>query len=98
MWRDNSYGIIIEINSRFATKGKTLEFLSSYYGISLEHCIAFGDGDNDAEMLQTATYGYAMRNATMTAKLYSRLITKDDNDEQGVARELIKFFGLKNME
>lgn len=98
VWRDSSYGIVIEINSRFASKGKALEFLSSYYGISLEHCIAFGDGDNDAEMLQTATYGYAMRNATMTAKLYSRLITKDDNDEQGVARELIKFFGLKNME
>ena len=39
-----------------------------------------------------------MRNATMTAKLYSRLITKDDNDEQGVARELIKFFGLKYYE
>ena len=95
VWRDSAFGIIIEINSRFATKGKALEFLSSYYGISLEHCLAFGDGDNDSEMLQTATYGYAMKNATMTAKLYSRLITQYDNHEQGVAKELIKFFGLK---
>jgi len=36
-----------------------------------------------------------MKNATKTAKIYARYITKYDNDNCGVARELIKFFKLK---
>ena len=36
-----------------------------------------------------------MKNATMTAKLSAKFITKYDNDNCGVARELINLFKLK---
>ena len=95
VWRDETYGIVVEINSRFATKGKGLEYFSSYYGVPLSRCITFGDGDNDDEMLKTSGCGFAMKNATMTAKLSAKFITKYDNDNCGVARELINLFKLK---
>ena len=94
-WRNSTLGIILEINSIFSTKGRSLKYLSSYYGISLSNCISFGDGDNDTDMLQNARFGFAMKNATITAKLYSHYITKYDNNQCGVAKELIDFFKMK---
>lgn len=91
-WSIPSAGIIIEINSIFSSKGMALKYLSSYYGIPLENCLAFGDGDNDSEMLRTAHYGYAMKNGTTTAKLSAKYLTEKTNDENGVANELKKFF------
>ncbi len=96
VWYEKSLGCIIEINSKFATKGTALLFLSSYYGISLSRCIAFGDGDNDAEMLKLAGYGYAMKNARTTPKLNAKYITKYPYNKKGVALTLIKLFNLKN--
>ncbi len=91
-WSIPSAGTIIEINSIFSSKGMALKYLSSYYGIPLENCFAFGDGDNDSEMLRTAHYGHAMKNGTMTAKLSARFMTENTNNEKGVALELKKFF------
>ena len=95
LWRENVNGAVLEINSQFACKGKSLEFLSSYYGINLDRCLSFGDGDNDVEMLKPSCHSFAMKNATDAAKVYARYITKYDNDNCGVAKELINFFDLK---
>ena len=95
-WREKVNGIVLEINSQFACKGKSLEFLSSYYGITLDRCLSFGDGDNDVEMLTPSCHSFAMKNATDAAKVYARYITKYDNDDCGVAKELINFFKLKD--
>ncbi len=93
-WSIPSAGTIIEINSIFSSKGMALKYLSSYYGIPLENCIAFGDGDNDNEMLRTAHYGYAMKNGSMTAKLSARFLTEFTNDKDGVALTLKNFFNI----
>lgn len=93
-WSIPSAGTIIEINSIFSSKGMALKYLSSYYGIPLENCIAFGDGDNDSEMLRSAHFGYAMKNGSTTAKLSARFMTENTNDNIGVASELKKFFSL----
>lgn len=98
IWQDYTFGYIFEINSVFATKGNALEYLSSYYSIDKAHTVAFGDGDNDSQMLSAANNGVAMKNGTTTAKLSASFITKYSNDEQGVARELIRFFKLKGFE
>ncbi len=95
LWRERTNGIVIEINSQFACKGKSLEFLSSYYGITLDRCLSFGDGDNDVEMLTSSCHSYAMKNASEAPKVYARYITEYDNDNCGVAKELIKFFKLR---
>lgn len=93
-WSVNDLGTIIEINSIFSSKGTALKYLSAYYGIPLENCLAFGDGDNDAEMLRTAFFSYAMKNGSTTAKLSARYVTQQSNNEDGVAKELQKFFEL----
>jgi len=72
-----------------------LRYLSSYYGIPLENCFAFGDGDNDAEMLKTAYFGFAMKNASNTAKLIAKNITEKTNNDNGEAHELAKIFDIK---
>lgn len=51
LYGDYSKGAIIEVNTRFVSKRMALQLISAHYGISLEQCISFGDGDNDVEML-----------------------------------------------
>ena len=88
VWQDPDVGYLVEITTKFATKGTALAYLSNYYSIPLEQCIAFGDGDNDVGMLKNAVYSFAMANATVTAKLNSHYITKFTNNQDGVARTL----------
>lgn len=44
-------------------KGHGLQLLCKRWGLSLDECIAFGDGGNDVEMLETVGRSYAMENA-----------------------------------
>lgn len=94
-WFVPHIGNVIEINSIFSNKGMALKFLSSYYGIPLERCIAFGDGDNDIEMLNKAYYGFAMKNACNSAKFAARFLCKYTNNEDGVCKQLAKFFNYE---
>ncbi len=88
-------GTVLEINSIFSNKGTILKFLSSYYAIPLHNCYTFGDGENDLEMIINASInGYAMKNSRGVLKLISSKITQHDNDNDGVARELINIFNL----
>ena len=89
VWKDEYLGYMVEVTTKFANKGTALDYLSNYYSIPRENCIAFGDADNDCEMLQTATYGYAMMNGTAAAKLAASYITKYTNDKDGVAKVIV---------
>ncbi|MGL4951321.1 MAG: Cof-type HAD-IIB family hydrolase [Mycoplasma sp.] len=92
----HSDGIIIEINSEFASKKMALKYLCSYYGIPKEQCIAFGDGDNDVGMLETAAWSFALKNASPAPILVARYLTKHTNDDDGVVRELFRLLQLKD--
>lgn len=85
---------IIEINSIFNSKRTAIKFLSAYYGISQEHCIAFGDGVNDVGMISWASWGFAMQNAVTSVVLVAKYMTKYDHCEDGAARELVKLLEL----
>ena len=61
-------------------------------GLRPEEIIAFGDGENDMEMLKFAGIGVAMGNAEETVKQAADYITSDI-DEDGIANAL-KHFGL----
>jgi hydroxymethylpyrimidine pyrophosphatase-like HAD family hydrolase len=50
------------------SKGICLRKLCDYLGVDMNTVIAFGDGDNDKEMLQMVGHGVAMKNAHTTAK------------------------------
>lgn len=94
-WTEEHVGTIIEVNSTFPSKGLALRYLSVYYDIPLERCYAFGDNDNDKEMLSLAGFSYAMKNGSKEAKQAAKFVTKFNNHEQGVARELNKIFKLR---
>ena len=44
--------IVIRIRSAIADKGRAAERLSSHYNIPIEDTIAFGDSENDIEMIR----------------------------------------------
>ena len=49
-------------------KGKGIEKILEFYHLSKEDAIAFGDGNNDIEMLQAVGWGVAMENASEDLK------------------------------
>lgn len=84
----------LELNHVDACKGGALLALCEQLEISSEACIAFGDADNDIEMLQAAGVGVAMGNAGPAVKAAADMVTLT-NDESGVAAALGRLLGLE---
>lgn len=61
-----------------------------HYGIDISETMAFGDGGNDAEMLQAAGIGVAMGNAVESVKAVADYVA-DDVDNDGLAKALAHF-------
>ena len=61
-------------------------------GVDVSETMAFGDGENDADMLRFAGIGVAMGNAVDVTKASADYVT-DHIDNDGVAKAL-KHFGL----
>lgn len=76
-----------EIESARCGKHMGLKYLSEMLNIPQEEIIAFGNADNDAEMLKWAGVGVAVSNASDYCKACADLITADYRD-CGVARAL----------
>ena len=74
-------------------KGVALEHLCEVRGIALADAIAFGDNENDIEMLSVAGLGVAMGNALNSVKAVADVVTADHNSH-GIARVLEERFGL----
>ncbi len=72
-------------------KNAMLEIIARY-GISPEECIAFGDSENDLEMLRVAGIGVSMGNGTEECKAAADYVTTDC-DEKGILNAL-RHFGL----
>jgi len=53
----------LEFAAPGVTKGAGLDFLSKHMGFTREQTIAFGDGENDVELVEWAGYGIAVENA-----------------------------------
>ena len=83
----------IEINSSGATKGKALKMLCAALGIDVRDTLAFGDGTNDLDMIQTAGVGVAMGNAVEEVKQAADWVAPR-NVENGVAAGIYRFMGL----
>lgn len=74
-------------------KGTAVRFLQDHFKISKDETLVFGDYLNDLEMMQEATYSYAMKNAHPDLIQVSNYMTEYTNDEDGVFKELIKILG-----
>ena len=79
----------IEINSIKAGKGRALLELCAQLGIAPEDTVAFGDGLNDADMLEAAGYGAAMENAVDAVKQKADAVIENNNDA-GVGKEIFR--------
>lgn len=71
-----------------------LKRVSNYLEIPQNRIIAFGDEDNDLEMLEFAGTGVAMGNAISPVKTVANTTTLT-NEEDGIAVFLEEKFNLK---
>ena len=76
-WWDRAVDII----PKDCGKGNAVNEVLKYYGFSKEEAIAFGDGENDIEMLEAAGTGIAMGNAKDAVKERADLICKSVEED-----------------
>ncbi len=76
-------GTNMELNAPGVHKGRALAALAQRLGLSPRQVMAFGDADNDLEMLDYAYWSFAMENASAEAKAAARFQT-GRNDVGGV--------------
>ena len=74
-----------------ANKGDGLRWVGSYLGAGQNGCCAFGDYDNDLEMLQYAALAFAMENAPDHIKAQADCIAPSNLDD-GVAQVIEGLF------
>ncbi len=80
----------LEISHKNSGKAAGLAYVLGLISIAPEETVAFGDGDNDADMLAFAGFGVAMENATENCKAAADTVCgRCEND--GVARFLYGF-------
>lgn len=73
----------IDIISKDGGKANGIQKVLEFYGMTKEEIIAFGDSDNDMDMLEFAGIGVAMGNAEESVKAVADYITTDI-DEDGI--------------
>ena len=78
---------IIEIVKKGLSKAVGIDHIAKEMGIPRDRIIAFGDEDNDLEMIEYAGVGVAMHNGIAELKNIANEITLSNN-EDGIARVL----------
>jgi Cof subfamily protein (haloacid dehalogenase superfamily) len=80
----------LEFASPDVTKAAGLDFLAEHLGFARERTVAFGDGENDIELVEWAGYGVAVDNAHERVKEVADLVCPPVTEE-GVAQVLESF-------
>lgn len=78
----------VELLEPGVNKGDGVVRMAAALDIPIGDVVAFGDGDNDQEMLRLAGHGVAMKNARPVSKAAADAVTQFDNTEDGVARHV----------
>ncbi|GGA98969.1 HAD family phosphatase [Macrococcus hajekii] len=84
---------VIELVRTGISKAVGIQYISEYLNIKQENIIAFGDEDNDFEMIEYAGTGVAMGNAIQALKEKADTITLS-NDEDGIGQFLAQYFNI----
>ncbi len=82
----------LEVVGKNVDKAYSLKHLLEILGISREEMVCCGDSFNDISMIRYAGLGVAMANAREQVKDVANYITERDNDHDGVAEVIEKFF------
>lgn len=86
-----SHPTYLEIIPIEAGKGTAIGKLCDILGIDVKDSISAGDERNDISMIEAAGTGIAMANATDIVKASADIVTKLDNDHDGLAEYLERF-------
>jgi Cof subfamily protein (haloacid dehalogenase superfamily) len=87
LYISKSLPYFLEFAAAGVTKGAGLDFLSAHMGFTRERTIAFGDGENDVELVEWAGFGIAVENAHPRVKAVADWICPSA-EEEGVAQVL----------
>lgn len=82
---------LVEIAKKGVNKATGIEHLVRQYNLPQHNIIAFGDMNNDKEIIQAVWRGVAMGNASEELKSLTPHTTRDNNSD-GIAYELSKFW------
>ena len=80
----------MDIISASGGKVTGIQFIMEMLGLSRDEIMAFGDAENDTDMLKFAGTGIAMGNARDSVKLISDYVT-DSIDDDGIEKALKHF-------
>ncbi|MBD1381596.1 HAD family hydrolase [Metabacillus arenae] len=83
----------IDIANANVHKGTTVEHLQRLLNVTPEETMSFGDGYNDLELMASATYSFAVRNAVQEIKDAANFITRS-NEEDAVMKTIIQILSL----
>lgn len=79
----SSVPTLLEISDVHAGKASGLQFLAEYLGIRQEETVAFGNAENDADMILWAGTGVAVANSPEDVRMAADEVT-ESNDKDGV--------------
>lgn len=82
----------LEIVPKGINKGEAVRRLCGIVNIPIEATVAVGDAANDLSMLRAAGIGVSMANATDEVKAAADAVTQCDNNHDGVAEVIAKYF------
>ncbi|WP_099203340.1 Cof-type HAD-IIB family hydrolase [Miniphocaeibacter massiliensis] len=85
--------LLSEYLNPLAQKSIGINEYLKFKGYKWSEVVSFGDDNNDLDMIKSSGLGICMKNGSSLLKLNSRYISQYTNNEDGVARELIKIFG-----
>lgn len=88
-----SLPIFLEFSRAGVTKGSGLAHVARLLGFAAEETVAFGDGENDVELLEWAGYGVAVENAHPRLAAVADLVCPPAEDE-GVAQVIESYLTL----
>jgi Cof subfamily protein (haloacid dehalogenase superfamily) len=87
LYISKSLPYFLELAAPGVTKGAGLDFLAERLGFTRADTIAFGDGENDVELVEWADYGIAVENAHPRVRAVASWVCPSAADE-GVAQVL----------
>lgn len=74
------------------SKGKAVQMLSHIMHVPITNTVAVGDAANDISMIEAAGVGIAMANATDEVKAAANAVTQRDNNHDGIAEVIQRYF------
>lgn len=78
------------------SKGSSLSLLCTHLGVSPSNALAFGDSDNDVEMLELVGHSYVVANAERRIWPHARFLAPS-NEDRGVATVVDRVLASRNV-